>query len=79
MAPGRISNLLDAMLGLNGGKVVWLKLTGDRDIALNCASAVIDFKNGIGKSRELILDTAQTCAPAAAPPSTCAMKRSTCC
>jgi uncharacterized protein involved in outer membrane biogenesis len=60
MAPGRISNLLDAMLGLNGGKVVWLKLTGDRDIALNCASTVVDFKNGIGKSREFILDTAQT-------------------
>lgn len=60
MAPGRISNLLDAMLGLNGGKVVWLKLTGDRDIALNCASAVIDFRNGIGRSRELLLDTEQT-------------------
>ncbi|MDB5805054.1 MAG: hypothetical protein JWN73_2376 [Betaproteobacteria bacterium] len=60
MAPGRISNLLDAMLGLNGGKVVWLKLTGDHDIALNCASAVIDFRNGVGRSRELLLDTEQT-------------------
>lgn len=60
MAPGRISNLLDAMLGLNAGKVVWLKLAGDRDIALNCASAAIDFRNGVGTSRRLLLDTAQT-------------------
>ncbi|HEY4373388.1 MAG TPA: AsmA family protein [Burkholderiales bacterium] len=60
MAPGRISNLLDAMLGLNAGKLVWLKLTGDHDIALNCAALNLDFKNGIGRSSELLLDTAQT-------------------
>lgn len=60
LAPGHISNLLDAMLGLNAGKLVWLKLTGDRDITLNCAALTLDFKNGIGRSRQLLLDTAQT-------------------
>jgi len=60
LADGRISNLLDAKLGLNGGKVLWLKLAGDREIALNCAALAFDFRNGVGTSRRLLIDTEQT-------------------
>ena len=60
MAAGRISNLLDAKVSLNAGKIVWLKLRGDRDIAVNCAALAIDFRNGVGRSRSLLLDTEQT-------------------
>ena len=60
MAGGRISNLLDAKLGLNGGKLLWLKLSGDRDISVHCAALDVTFRNGLGRSNTLLLDTAQT-------------------
>jgi len=60
MAGGRISNLLDSELALNGGKVLWLKLRGDREIAVNCAIVGLDFRDGVGKARSFVLDTEQT-------------------
>jgi len=57
---GRISNLLDAKLGLNGGKLLWLKLAGDRAITLRCAAVALDFRDGVGRSRSLLLDSDQT-------------------
>jgi uncharacterized protein involved in outer membrane biogenesis len=57
---GRISNKLDAKLGLNAGKIVGLFFRGDRDIALNCAAIAFDIRNGSGKSRAIFLDTEQT-------------------
>ncbi len=57
---GRISNLADAKLGLNFGKVISVFLRGDRDIAINCAAAVFDVRDGIATSRRLALDTEQT-------------------
>ena len=57
---GRISNMLDAKLGLNAGKVVGLFFRGDRDIALNCGAIAFDVRNGEGKSRAIVLDTEQT-------------------
>ena len=57
---GRISEMLDAKLGLNGGKMLWVKLRGDREIALSCAALNLDFRNGIGRSRSLVLDSEKT-------------------
>ena len=60
MDGGRISNLLDAKLGLNAGKVVKLKIRGDDDIALHCGAAAFAFHKGLGKSQLVLLETEQT-------------------
>ncbi|MEK6245592.1 MAG: AsmA family protein [Pseudomonadota bacterium] len=60
MAGGRISNLLDAKLGLNLGKMLRLTISGDRAIDVHCAAIAFDFNNGLGKSRAILLDTEQT-------------------
>ena len=60
MGRGRISNLADAKLALNAGKILGLWLRGDRDIDILCAAAGFDFSNGAGRARVLTLDTEQT-------------------
>ncbi|MEO8857685.1 MAG: AsmA family protein [Burkholderiaceae bacterium] len=60
VSKGRVSNLLDAMVGLNFGKVIPLFVGGDKDIAVNCGGVAFDVKNGIGKSQLFVIDTAQT-------------------
>ncbi len=57
---GRISNLLDAAAGLNGGKVLALLLGGDRDIRLRCGGVAFDVRKGQGQSTMLVVDTEQT-------------------
>ncbi len=60
MQSGGISNLLDAKLGLNGGKMLRLLLTGDRAIGINAAKASFAFERGRGISDTIVLDTDQT-------------------
>jgi uncharacterized protein involved in outer membrane biogenesis len=60
MGRGRISNLADAKLALNIGKVLGLTLRGDRDIALHCGAFEVDVRNGTATSRRIVLDTEQT-------------------
>ena len=60
IANGRISNLLDAMAGLNGGKIISLYLGGDKEIAVNCGGMAFDVKNGLGQSQLFVIDTEQT-------------------
>jgi AsmA family protein len=60
MDDGRISNLLDAKLGLNLGKVLRLLVAGDRAIEINSLDVAFDFDKGSGTSTNMILDTAQT-------------------
>ena len=60
IANGRISNLLDAAAGLNGGKVISLLIGGDRDIKLNCGAAAFGVKDGLGTSQLFVVDTEQT-------------------
>ncbi|MGZ5139609.1 MAG: AsmA family protein [Burkholderiales bacterium] len=57
---GRISNLADAKLGLNIGKVLSLMIRGDREIPVHCGAVAFDVRNGVGKSRVIVLDTEQT-------------------
>ncbi len=60
IANGRISNLLDAASGLNGGKIIELLVSGDKDIQVNCGGIAFDVKDGRGTSRLFVVDTEQT-------------------
>lgn len=60
MKGGGISNLLDAKLGLNGGKVLRLLISGDRAIGINIAAVAFDVEKGVGKSKGILIDTDQT-------------------
>lgn len=60
IANGRLSNLLDAASGLNGGKVITLLAGGDKTIAVNCGGMAFDVKDGVGKSSLFVVDTEQT-------------------
>ena len=60
IANGRISNLLDAASGLNGGKVIQLLVGGDKAIAVNCGGIAFDVVGGHGKSTLMVIDTEQT-------------------
>jgi uncharacterized protein involved in outer membrane biogenesis len=57
---GNISNLVDAKLALNLGKALGLRIRGDRTIPLYCGAAAFEFRDGIGKSQALLLETGQT-------------------
>jgi uncharacterized protein involved in outer membrane biogenesis len=57
---GRISNLLDAVSGLNGGKALTLLVGGDRDIAVRCGAVAFDISKGKGTSTLFVVDTEQT-------------------
>lgn len=60
VANGRISNLVDALSGLNGGKVIQLLVGGDKTIAVNCGGVAFDIANGQGTSTLMVVDTEQT-------------------
>jgi AsmA family protein len=60
LAGGRISNVMDAALGMNGGKVLSLLVGGDKGVNVNCAGLQFDVSQGIGRSRLFVVDTAQT-------------------
>ena len=60
VAKGRISNLLDAVSGLNGGKILALLVSGDKTIQINCGGLAFDVKNGHGTASLFVVDTEQT-------------------
>lgn len=60
LAPGNISNKLDAKLGLDAGKMLWLAVRGDKSIAMHCAVVDMAFTKGKGSTRILRMDSAQT-------------------
>jgi AsmA family protein len=60
IANGRVSNLIDAIAGLNGGKIISLLVGGDKDIAVNCGGVAFPVKNGIGQAQMFLIDTEQT-------------------
>jgi uncharacterized protein involved in outer membrane biogenesis len=60
MGRGQISDLLMAIAALDGGDVIKLLLTGDKNVELRCAAATFDVKNGLMTSRALVLDTSNT-------------------
>lgn len=57
---GRVSNLLDAASGLNGGKIIQLFVGGDKTIDVRCGGFVFDVKQGRGTASLFVVDTEQT-------------------
>jgi hypothetical protein len=60
VADGTISSLLDARMGLQGGRIVASVLKGAAPIALRCAAAIVDVRRGTGRLRSLVVDTERT-------------------
>ena len=60
VADGRISNLLDALSGLHGGKALQVLMRGDQDIAVRCGGVAFDVKAGKGTASVFMVDTEQT-------------------
>ena len=57
---GTVSSLLDAKMGLQGGRIVRGLLTGAEPIALRCAAAVLELERGRARIRTLVVDTERT-------------------
>ena len=60
MGSGEISNILMEFLGLDGGEVIKFLLRGDRNVELRCAAAAFDVKQGLMRSKVIVLDTSDT-------------------
>ncbi|KQP44198.1 hypothetical protein ASF44_28130 [Pseudorhodoferax sp. Leaf274] len=60
LSQGQVSNLLDAVSGLNGGKILTLLMGGDKPIPINCGAVSFNVKDGQGKSDVFVIDTADT-------------------
>ncbi|HEX4235684.1 MAG TPA: AsmA family protein [Caldimonas sp.] len=60
VSDGTISSLLDAKMGLQGGRIVRSLITGAEPIALRCAALVVDVRKGEGRIRTLVVDTDRT-------------------
>lgn len=54
---GSISKLLLEQMGLNLGNVVLTKLSGDKQVKINCMAADFAVTNGLAQTREFIVDT----------------------
>ena len=60
IANGSVSNLIDAISGLNGGKAIRLAVGGDQAIEVRCGAIALDIKNGQGTTSVFVIDTDQT-------------------
>jgi len=60
VSSGTISSLLDAEVGLQGGRVVRSMLAGAEPVAIRCAAAIVDLERGVGRIRTLVVDTERT-------------------
>ena len=60
LAHGTISSLLDAEMGLQGGRIVKSLLRGAEPIALRCAAVVVEVRAGRGTLRTLVVDSERT-------------------
>lgn len=60
MGPGRISNLLLEIAGLDGAEIVKFLMGRDQRVGLRCAAAGFVVKDGLMTARTLVLDTTDT-------------------
>jgi uncharacterized protein involved in outer membrane biogenesis len=60
VSQGTISSLLDAEMGLQGGRIVRGLVAGAEPIGLRCAAAVLDVRAGRGTLRSLVVDSERT-------------------
>jgi len=57
---GTISTLLDAEMGLQGGRVLRSMLSGAEPMAVRCAAMVLDVERGEATIRSLVVDSERT-------------------
>jgi AsmA family protein len=57
---GTLSRKLDARLGLDAGGMLRSLLKGDAPVSIRCGAVSVAFANGVGTTRSLVLDTADT-------------------
>jgi uncharacterized protein involved in outer membrane biogenesis len=57
---GTISSMLDAKMGLQGGRVIRSMFTGAEPMALRCAAMVLDVARGAATVRSLVVDSERT-------------------
>ena len=60
LSDGTISSLLDAELGLEGGKLMRTLISGVEFLPLPCAAATLDVNGGRARIRSLVIDSANT-------------------
>ena len=60
LADGSIPSMLDALMGLEGGKVMRSLISGTEALALPCAAATADVGQGKVHIRSLVVDSANT-------------------
>jgi AsmA family protein len=62
MGSGEISELLVALADLDGGQLLKLLASGDknRQVPLRCAAAAFDVKNGLMNTRAFVVDTTES-------------------
>ena len=60
LAAGTIPSMLDAMMGLEGGKMMRTLLSGTEPLPLPCAAASVDLSKGRATIRSLVIDSANT-------------------
>ena len=60
MGRGEISNMLLALIGLDGGDVITFFVTGDRNVPLLCAAAAFEVRQGLMNGKTILLDTTDT-------------------
>jgi uncharacterized protein involved in outer membrane biogenesis len=60
IADGTIASMLDAKMGLQGGKVVRTFLSGNEPLPLPCAAATVDIAAGKARITSLVIDSANT-------------------
>ena len=60
LSAGTIPSMLDALIGLEGGKVMRTLISGSQTLDLPCAAAAIDIREGRAHIRSLVVDSANT-------------------
>lgn len=60
LTDGTIPSMLDALMGLEGGKVVRTLLSGSDALPLPCAAVLVDVSQGTAHIRSLVIDSANT-------------------
>ena len=60
LSEGTIPSMLDALMGLEGGKVMRSLLSGSDALSLHCAALTADVREGKVHIRSLVLDSANT-------------------
>ncbi len=60
VAGGSLPRKLDARLGLHAGRMLSALVTGDQPVPIRCGAVSLAFDGGVGRTRELVIETERT-------------------